>query len=87
MSMRFLTNRFKMADTNNTSVEGSEISQDIPQSPAKSRGKMWKDEEVLDLIDVMNEETILISIDNAKTPKEKRACYTNVHVQLQKKGD
>ena len=51
-----------------------------------SRGQIWKDEQVFNLISVMNEETILINLDKAKTPKEKRACYAAVYVQLQKKG-
>ena len=31
----------------------------------------------------MQEETIIFSLDNAKSPKEKRAAYKSVQVQLQ----
>ena len=34
----------------------------------------------------MQEETVMFSLDNAKTPKEKRAAYKTVQVQMQKKG-
>ena len=79
-----------MADSNNTvlanEAEIEEETQETAKSPVKSRGQMWKDEEVFDLINIMNEETILINLDKAKTPKEKRACYRAVYTQLQKKG-
>ena len=55
-------------------------------SPQKSRGISWKNENVLLLLEVMIEETILFSLDNAKTPKEKRAAYENVTVKLESKG-
>ena len=45
------------------------------KSPQKSRGIFWKNENVKLLLEVMKEETILFSLDNAKTPKEKRAAY------------
>lgn len=45
------------------------------KSPQKSRGISWKNENVQLLLEVMKEETILFSLDNAKTPKEKRAAY------------
>ena len=56
-----------------------------PKQPT-SRGQSWKDTDVRELISIMQEETILYNMDNAKTPKEKRACYKVVHVQLQNKG-
>ena len=56
------------------------------KSPQKSRGISWKNENVQLLLEVMKEETILFSLDNAKTPKEKRAAYENVVVKLQNKG-
>ena len=40
------------------------------KSPQKSRGISWKNENVQLLLEVMKEETILFSLDNAKTPKE-----------------
>ena len=71
-------------------VEEAEIQKETkePAKPAvtSSRGQIWKDEQVFDLISVMNEETILLNLDKAKTPKEKRACYAAVYAQLQKKG-
>ena len=56
------------------------------KSPQKSRGISWKNENFQLLLEVMKEETILFSLDNAKTPKEKRAAYENVAVKLQNKG-
>ena len=56
------------------------------KSPQKSRGTSWKNADVQLLLEVMKEETILFSLDNAKTPKEKRAAYKNVQVKLQNKG-
>ena len=38
------------------------------------------------LLEVMKEETILFSLDNAETPKEKRVVYKNVQVKLENKG-
>ena len=35
----------------------------------------------------MKEETIMFSLENAKTPKEKRAVYKSVQVQLQINGN
>ena len=35
----------------------------------------------------MKEETIMFSLENTKTPKEKRAVYKSVQVQLQNKGN
>ena len=35
----------------------------------------------------MKEETIMFSLENAKTPKEKRAVYKSVQVQLKIKGN
>lgn len=56
------------------------------KSPKKSRGYSWKEEDVKELIQIMQEETVMFSLDNAKTPKEKRAAYKTVQVQMQKKG-
>ena len=56
-------------------------------SPGKSRGIAWKDKDVEGLIELMKEETIMFSLENAKTPKEKRAVYKSVQVQLQNNGN
>ena len=53
----------------------------------KSRGIAWKELEVKELLNLMKEETIMFSLENAKTPKEKRAAYKSVQVQLQNKGN
>ena len=45
------------------------------KSPRKSRGLAWKNSDVLELLEIMQEETILYSLDNANTPKAKRAIY------------
>ena len=58
----------------------------LQKSPRKSRGIAWKEQDVKELIELMKEETIMFSLDNAKTPKEKRAAYKSVQVQLQNKG-
>ena len=52
----------------------------------KSRGQSWKDQDVKELIQIMQEETIIFSLENAKSPKEKRAAYKSVQVQLQNRG-
>ena len=52
----------------------------------KTRGLTWKEADVRLLLEIMREETILFSLDNAKTPKEKRAAYINMQVKLQNKG-
>lgn len=57
------------------------------KSPGKSRGIAWKDKDVEELIELMKEETIIYSLENAKTPKEKRAVYKSVQVQLENKGN
>ena len=59
----------------------------LQKSPGKSRGIAWKDKDVEGLIELMKEETIMFSLENAKTPKEKRAVYKSVQVQLQNKGN
>lgn len=53
---------------------------------ANSKGKSPKEEDVKELIQIMQEETVMFSLDNAKTQKEKRAAYKTVQVQMQKKG-
>ena len=58
----------------------------LQKSPGKFRGIAWKDKDVEDLIELMKEETIMFSLENTKTPKEKRAVYKSVQVQLQKQG-
>ena len=45
------------------------------------------DKDVEELIELMKEETITFSLEDAKTPKEKRAVYQSVQVQLQNKGN
>ena len=59
----------------------------LQKSPGKSREIVWKDKDVEGLIELMKEETIMFSLENAKTPKEKRAVYKSVQVQLQNKGN
>ena len=72
-------------DSLNMALSGK---QKTPQkSPRKSRGIAWKDKDVGELIELMKEETIMFSLENAKTPKEKRAVYKSVQVQLQNKGN
>ena len=56
------------------------------KSPQKSCGISWKNEDIQLLLEVMKEEMILFSLDNVKTPKQKRAGYKNVLVKLQNKG-
>ena len=53
----------------------------------RSQVRKWKDTDVKELISLMQEETILFSLNNAKTPKEKSACYKVVHAELDKKGN
>ncbi|CAH3141545.1 unnamed protein product, partial [Porites evermanni] len=53
----------------------------------KSRGIAWKDQDDKELIELMKEEIIMFSLENAKTPKEKWAVYKSVQVQLQYKGN
>ena len=62
--------------------------QDEPggNSPRKSRGMAWKDDDVKQMLLIMQEETIFYAMDNDKTPNEKRAAYTNVQVKLHNKG-
>ena len=55
------------------------------KSPQKARGLAWKEADVRLLLEIIREETILFSLDNAKTRKEKRAAYINVQVKLQTK--
>ena len=52
---------------------------------AKTRGLTCKEADVRLLLEITREETIFFSLDNAKTPKEKRAAYINVQVKLQNK--
>ena len=59
----------------------------LKKSPGKSRQIAWKDKDVEGLIKLMKEETIMFSLENAKTPKQKRAVYKSVQVQLQNKGN
>ena len=60
----------------------------LQKSPGKSRGIAWKDKEVEELIiELMKEEAIMFSLENTKTPKEKRAVYESVEEQLQNKGN
>ena len=56
------------------------------KSPGKSRGIAWKNKDVEELIGLMKEET-MFSLENAKTPKEKRAVYKRVQVQLKNKSN
>ena len=55
----------------------------LQKLPGKSRGIAWKDKDVEELIELMKEEAIMFSLENATTPKEKRALYKSVQVQLQ----
>ncbi|CAH3170148.1 unnamed protein product [Porites lobata] len=52
----------------------------------KTSGRKWSEEEVEKLLNLWAEETIQISIDNAKTPKEKTAVYQTLKVQLEQQG-
>ena len=45
-----------------------------------------EDADVKELISLMQEETIIFSMNNAKTSKEKSACYKILHVEMNKKG-
>jgi len=47
----------------------------LQKLPAKSRGVAWKEKDVEELLKLMKEETVMFSLENAKTPKEKRAVY------------
>ena len=49
----------------------------------KTSGRKWSEEEVEKLLNLWAQETIQISIDNAKTPKEKTAVYQTLKVQLE----
>ena len=59
----------------------------LQKSPGKSRRIAWKDKDVEELKELIKKETIMFSLENAKTPKEKRAVYKSVQVQLQNKGN
>ena len=56
-----------------------------PNKRNKQSQRKWKDADVKELISLMQEETIIFSLNNAKTPKEKSACYKVVHAELNKK--
>ena len=47
----------------------------------------WKKMVGEKLLNLWAEETIQISIDNAKTPKEKTAVYRTLKVQLEQQGE
>ena len=53
----------------------------------KTSVRKWSEEEVEKLLNLWAEETIQISIDNAKTPKEKTAVYQTLKVQLEQQGE
>ena len=56
-----------------------------PKNLVMYPGKIRTSSELL--LEVMKEETILFSLDNAETPKEKEgAAYKNVQVRLENKG-
>ena len=57
-----------------------------PKKGNRQPQRKWKDADVKELISLMQEETIIFSLNNAKTPKEKSACYKVVHAELNKKG-
>jgi len=44
----------------------------LQKSQGKSRGIAWKDKDVKELLELMKEETIIFSLENVETPKEKR---------------
>ena len=54
----------------------------LQKLPGKSHEIAWKDKEVAELIELMKEETVMFSLENAKTPKEKRGVYKSVQVQM-----
>jgi len=45
----------------------SEKPETLQKSPGKSRGIAWKDKDVEELLELLKEETIMFSIENAKT--------------------
>ena len=45
----------------------------------------WEDKYLKDVLEIMKEETIFYSFDNAKTPKEKRPACKQVHVKFEEK--
>ena len=59
----------------------------LQKSLGKSHGIARKDQDVTEFLELMKEETIIFSLENAKTLKEKRAAYKSVQVQLQNKGN
>ena len=46
----------------------------------------WKDEEVETLLDIFSEETIQLSLEKARCPKDKNAVYNDVKVKLESQG-
>ena len=84
MSLRaYVQHRFGRVFANRPVIHFSGKPETLQKSPGKSRGIAWKDKDVEDLIELMKEETIMFSLENAKTPKEKRAVYKSVQVQLE----
>ena len=57
-----------------------------PKKANTQRKPKWKEADVKELISLMQEETITFSMNNAKTSKEKSACYKIVHAEMNKKG-
>ena len=57
-----------------------------PKKVNKHHQPTWKEADVKELISLMQEETIIFNMNNAKTPKEKSACYKIVHAEMNKKG-
>ena len=58
----------------------------VASETSGQRGKAWKENEVLALLEIMTEETISYNLENAKTPKQKRSAYVHVKVQLENRG-
>ena len=59
----------------------------VASETSGQRGKAWKENEVLALLEIMREETISCNLENAKTPKEKRSAYVHVKLELENRGE
>ena len=59
----------------NVAENNTRLKKKSPKKGNKQPQWKWKDADVKELISLMQEETIIFSLNNAKTPKEKSACY------------
>ena len=83
---REILSYFKMADSRKRGRSADKEIKNKPSPKKSARIAVWKEEEVLALLSIMKEETILYNLDSAKTPKEKRSAYKHVAVKLEQKG-